>query len=609
MKKRLYLLNRLICLMLLFSACSIDDKYDLSKEIDMTVGVGDGLSLPIGSTDKIMFTELIDTLETDIIKIDGNGYYSVYKSGTFTPETFRIDDVDIEIRPETEKKHYDFELVNLSENYDNLPLWVKEEMKNKVYPYVVHEPIDNITDFKINQSVPTEIKKLRSLTFKQPVKMLLEFSIYSENHLSDDLLEATDELHLLSDEETGFVIEVPEYINFAAEDNVKDGKLILNGVAKYDETSKSLNYQKYCIIESLDFSKLKDGFLTVVDGKIEINDELHARGYVESDTVFYEFEDITHIQSVDVKPVLSIDIMNIETAEGIFEPIIDPITEQINFNLGDDLEFLNNADFDFNDPQIFVTFNNPVNAQILADVSLKGYDIDGNFIDNSQISTELFFAADVQNKFYINRYNNVMEGYSTVVIPELNNLIKKIPNRLDVSLNAQMDNENYSTIVLGKDLEISGDYNIKIPMKFDAFSLEYTEEIDNVLGDDSEDITDYVTDLNSVTLTFDVYNTIPAEFTPCVVAYDNVGNVLGNIKVTVDGTVAEGNGMVNEVVSTPVKSSVKINLSVKNGELEYLEKLDLKFSGLGSGIFNSNEYLKVENIVITVDEPILVDLN
>ena len=336
---------------------------------------------------------------------------------------------------------------------------------------------------------------------------------------------------------------------------------------------------------------------------------MHARGYVESDTVFYEFEDITHIQSVDVKPVLSIDIMNIETAEGIFEPIIDPITEQINFNLGDDLEFLNNADFDFNDPQIFVTFNNPVNAQILADVSLKGYDIDGNFIDNSQISTELFFAADVQNKFYINRYNNVMEGYSTVVIPELNNLIKKIPNRLDVSLNAQMDNENYSTIVLGKDLEISGDYNIKIPMKFDAFSLEYTEEIDNVLGDDSEDITDYVTDLNSVTLTFDVYNTIPAEFTPCVVAYDNVGNVLGNIKVTVDGTVAEGNGMVNEVVSTPVKSSVKINLSVKNGELEYLEKLDLKFSGLGSGIFNSNEYLKVENIVITVDEPILVDLN
>ena len=32
--------------LLAFASCSVDDKYDMSKEIDMTVGIGAGVSLP-----------------------------------------------------------------------------------------------------------------------------------------------------------------------------------------------------------------------------------------------------------------------------------------------------------------------------------------------------------------------------------------------------------------------------------------------------------------------------------------------------------------------------------------------------------------------------------
>ena len=110
----------LFLLLFVATAC-VDDKYDLSKEVDMTVGVGGGVSLPLGSTEKIMLTELIDTVETDIVKLDNEGNYSIFKEGSFTPENFEIGNLDISLAAVGEKRHYDFDLYNLSDDYDNLP--------------------------------------------------------------------------------------------------------------------------------------------------------------------------------------------------------------------------------------------------------------------------------------------------------------------------------------------------------------------------------------------------------------------------------------------------------------------------------------------------------
>lgn len=613
MKNKLsYLLRIVTACMLpaaLLASCSVDDKYDMSKDVDMTVGVGKGLSIPVGSTEKIKFTELIDPEESDVIEVDELGYYSVEKSGNFAPESFRIDDVDITIDPVSETSTYDFELVDLSA-MDDLPVWVQEEMKKGLYPHVLREDdIDNVTDFKIEQSVPEEMKKLRRMTFKKPVKMTLELDVYSETHESDDILSKADRLHLYSNEAKGFVIEVPEYIVFDPEDNITDSKIVVDGYLKYNAATQKMVLKREYTITGLDFSMLPEGYLPVENGKIVLDEVLHARGAVESDTVMFTFNNVSHAQHIDIEPVIFFDNMEIATAEGIFDPVIDPIKEVVELDLGDDLDFLNDAYLDFNDPRIFVTFNNPVAANIFADAEFKGYDKAGNMIEGSDVATNLTFAPDVTTNFYINRYDKSVEGYSTVVIPELNNLIKKIPETIRVNVNARMDNENYTTVTLGKDLKIEGDYRVSVPMVFDDFSLEYVEEIDDVLGDEAEDITDYVTDVNSVTVTFDAYNTVPATFVPSVVAYDRNGNVLNNITAVVTGSVAKGNGMVNDVVSEPVKSSVSVNLSVKNGELASLYKLDLKFTGSGSGVFNSNEYLQVKDIVITIDENISVDLN
>lgn len=615
MKKQITQLQRIIVACILpaamLASCSVDDKYDMSKELDMTVGVGKGFAVPVGSTEKIMLTELIDTTETDVIKIDAQGYYSVYKEGTLNPESFKVNDVNIKIEPIANPKGYDFELIDMSK-FAGLPLWMQEEIKKGLFPHLVREDnIENITEFKINQDVPEEMKKLRGMTFRKPVKMTLQLDVYSKNHLSDDILAKTGRLHLYSKDlnDRGFTIEVPEYIVFAPEDNVVDGKLVVDGYLNYDASIQKMVIKREYSIMGLDFSKLPEGYLAVEDGKINISEELKIRGAVESDTVFFTFNNVSHAQHVDIEPRLAIDEMQIATVEGVFDPTIDPIKEVVDVNLGDDLDFLNDAYLDFNDPRIFVTLVNPVAAKIFTDATFAGYDKNGNLIEGSEIATGLTFAPATTNKFYINRYDTQVEGYNTVAIPELNNLVKKIPETLDVQLNARLDNENYTTVTLGEDMEISGSYQVSVPMVFDEFNLEYTETVDDVLGEDADDITDYVTDINSVTVTFDVYNTVPAKFVPSIVAYDKNGNKLENVKVVVTGEVAKGNGMKNGVVSDAVKSSVSINLSVKNGELDKLYKLDLKFAGSGSGTFNSNEYIQVKDAVITIDEQISVDLN
>ena len=612
MKKRNTFIRFIVaCLMplTLVTSCSIDDKYDLSKEIDMTVGVAGGLSMPLGSTEKIMLTELIDTAETDVIKIDEQGYYSVYKDGSFSPESFKIDDVDITVEPFSDPQSYDFQLVNLSE-LQGLPQWMLDMISKQLFPHVMKEQIDNKIDFKINQSVPKEMKKLRSMTFKKPVSLLLKLEIYSNVSASNDILVTTDKLHIASDNAAGFVIEVPKYMVFSDDSNVKDGKIVINDYVKYDASIKKMILRKEFTILGLDFSVLPEGYLAVnEDNCIEVNEELTAKGFVESDTVFFSFNDVTQAQHIDIAPVLELEKMEIATVEGVFDPEIDPINEVVDLNLGDDLDFLNDAYLDFNDPRIYVTFANPVDARIFADAQFAGYDKSGNVIEGSQVVANLAFAANATNNYYINRYEKQIDGYTTVAIPGLNNLIKKIPETIDVKLNARMDTENYTTVTLGKDMEISGSYQVSVPMVFDAFNLEYTEEVEDVLGDDADEITDYVTDINSITVKFDVLNTVPAKFTPSIVAYDERGNRLNNLTVTVTGVIEQGNGMKDGVVSAPVKSSVSINLSAKNGVLDDLYKLDLKFAGSGSGTFNSNEYIQVKDIVVTIDDAISVDLN
>lgn len=595
-------------LLWLMSSCGVDKSYDVSKDFDMTIGLGKGLSLPIGSTEKIMLSEFIDPESTEVLTVDEAGNYSITASGSFKPESFIVNDVDIELASSCSDTHYDFALNNISQNedIDKLPEEMQEQIKNQKYPYVVYNDVDYTSIFDINQAVPEEMKSLAKMTFKKPVEMELRLKIKSEDAESDELLCKTNELMLLSETEEGFVVEVPEFLVFS-DKNIKDGKLILKGSAKYDISEKSLIYKEKYFITGLDFTGLKDGFLAVNDGKIELKEELEARGYVESDVVYFDYDDQENIAAIDVICEMVFGTMEIADIEGKFSPEIAPVKEVIDLDFSADMDFLKNAYMDVHDPCIYVTFTNPIAGDILVNTCFIGLDDNGEEIEDSHIDAELCLAGGVTSNILIDMYGHEVEGYTNCVVDNLNGLLKHLPNSVEIDLNAHIDTEKTSSITLGEEMELYGEYEVSVPLAFDSLRLEYTYSIDDVFGDMS--ILENVKDINALSITFDVYNTLPVEFDAEIFAYDADEEPLADVQLYIEGAIKNGKGAVDGEVGNPVKSSIKVTLEAHNGHLKDLSGIDIKLLGTGVGAFNANEYLQLKDIHVNIDDYITLDLN
>ena len=99
--------------------------------------------------------------------------------------------------------------------------------------------------------------------------------------------------------------------------------------------------------------------------------------------------------------------------------------------------------------------------------------------------------------------------------------------------------------------------------------------------------------------------------TPWGIGYfaDADGNLLSDVVAYVNGKVAAGNGMVDGRLSAPVSSVFKVGLSATGDGLSRLNTIEVDLEGRGSGQFNSNEYIKIEKMSLTIDRPVEIDLN
>lgn len=620
MKQTKLRITKVTCIMslLLLAACSVDKAFDLSKDIDMTVSVGGGVTIPLGSTEKILLTEMIDTLDSDVIRADENGFYSIYKDGEIDATNFKVNEVDIDIAPYSEKHSYDLAMTVVEYgDINDLPESIRDQVLNQMIPYVVEDVIAQEVKYDIDQDVPEEMVYLKKMTFKKPVTMTLDIDIYSEEH-TKEYFDMIEQLHLHTSGEDNaehFYIEMPPYLVFDETDentHIGEGhKLYLDHVIEHNEEKGHKHFTSDYKIVGLDFSYLGENGIEVLNGRIKDHADLEVHGVLRSDTIVMSVSDMTHINDVWVAPELVFETIEVATVEGVFKPEIDPIDESVEIDLGDDLDFIYEGTFDFANPQLFVTINNDAPLMVRGDITMMGYDNNGVAIDASRIETNLGIKAEYENKYYITRHATTVEGYETIQIPNLNELMKQVPDRVSIHIAPEVDNSEGTKIVtLGKEMSVSGSYELVVPMDFDYLKLEYTETVEDVLGDTPEDITDYVTEIKSVTLSMVVDNTVPATFSPKVVAYKKDTNiVLNGINVEVIGNIEAGNGYVDGVLAAPVESSVEIKLSATDNQLADLGDLDIVFEGVGNGVFNTNEYIQVKKITVKIDEPIEVDLN
>jgi hypothetical protein len=292
-------------------------------------------------------------------------------------------------------------------------------------------------------------------------------------------------------------------------------------------------------------------------------------------------------KDIGINVNFNIGEMEVKNFTGIYCGEIDDIQESIDFDLGEDLDFLKEEGntITLSDPQIEFTIDNPVCIPVDMALSLFGKDDNGNVIETSCIETVIRLEPAEYNevtsevttremKYLLTNKETPRIGYTNVVIPELSNLLKRIPNSLDIELKPTIDESVTHHVDLSKDLVFHPTYDVVVPVKFDNLHIEYTELIED-LNKDLGDALEYFTNIN-LDVRMNIRNSLPLGLTLTVEPLDVNGAILDGVEIE-DIHLAAGNGEnINGVGNSENQGEEFVLKLMSQGDvLRSLDKLNL----------------------------------
>lgn len=586
-------------------SCTVDENYDLSKGVDATIGVGKGLSFPIGSSKKIELSEFLKTEDIEFLKTDEAGNYAFSSTGSFSSGNFRLEETELNFDFGEYREVIDMELTPADDG--GSPLFPGK------FPYLINRKVEHHIDLNLEQdNLPKEVKRVRKITFAEPVELDVVLDIRGADDNSHGMLEEVGEL--LFD---GIRVKFPEYIDLGDDQPVDNGELVLLGSAVYNEDTKTLQYTKIVNVESIDFSKTDKGYYEIVGGAIDLSERVEINGNVRSaDIVYFSLDNMTHINNVIIESNFNLSEIKLASVEGLFEPEIDEISESLDLDFGEDMDFLKNAYIDFTNPYIKLTIDNSTGANVYADASIVGYDNESGEMDNTRMEFNLSAEANAKTKILITRRDSLVDGWENKVLPNLNELLKTIPDKINVNIRAGVASDVYSVLNFGEDMAFNGEYEVNLPLAFDDMRLEYTYTIEEPFGkndtengyeDVSADENTIIKEIRGVSLSMNVKNSIPIGFAPSIIMYNKNGELMDLDNIGIEGEIKAGAG--NLVGAEPATSLLKFKIASYNENLDDVYRIDVKLVGTGRGVLNKYESIQFTDIALNIDDYIVLDLN
>ena len=492
---------------------------------------------------------------------------------------------------------------------------------------VIHEEIEEHTSFSVNEKIDDGVKRIENVEFKEEVPITLEVSLTG---IED--LETT--VHLELD------VELPSF--FKIEPGVGENRAYIKEDGTLAITTDYDPKQGEPLIihllgKRLDFSgeEFIDNTIGQVLG-IVLKDSTDGNRYLQYDSEIpiegEAFIDESELHSyilgkeIGINVDFTIEEIEVQKFSGIYCGEIDDIHESIDFDLGEDLDFLTDDvnSLTFSDPQIMFTIDNPVGVPVDMALSLFGKDKNGNPIESSRTETTItiepaaFEGGEVvTRKLQYLLTNKPVErvGYINVVIPGLSNLLKKIPDALEIELIPTINESQTHHVDLYKEggLVFHPEYEVIVPIKFDNIHIEYSELVED-LNEDLNEPLEYFTNIQ-VKAEMDIVNTIPFGVTLTAKALDVYGQEIEGVEVE-DVQIAAGNGEPIDEVSSPESQTQKFTLVIKSkGDvLRDLDQLELLVKGdadetVGGKALSPNQGIHITNVVLEISGDIETDLD
>jgi len=580
--KKIYPLWGFLLSFPLWMVSCVDNKYDLDKDIDMTINVGgEHLTIPAGSSDTAYLSKIIEVEEGDILQPDAT---------TRVYHLTKKDDIDVE--PTTVKE------VTISETTTNLsPTEIVNATSSSVE---VPATVTTFGDFEAkSNNIDEALKELGALYAKAPVDLILTIDFQKEQSLNFTRVQANK-----------LKIVFPDYIVFKAEEGIQGHELILDGQVLSENGSsysRTLKVEGYKFSENDGAGKKPNGGTLTIEGVISMEGEVVTSGVSG-----------TGILSLVPKTVLR--EMTANSVTGVIQPEIK--AETTNIELNDLPDFLKDEEtrMDITNPVILLRAENQLETPVEVDAVLtpmKGNaQIDGKEVKvGSGYGKTPVVLASGKNVIALSRTGEcTIEGVtSNVKVEDINNLLETIPDDIEVDLQPVVRNEDYYTAELGRAYEMPSSYEVDVPLSFEQnLNIVYNDSVQD-LNKDLNDLDKVILKKANVLLTVD--NAIPLKLQ---LKPENVliKDVYGNELTAVKKTIEEDKQYVTESTDgeKPVTSELVLNLTSE--DTAFLSKIDricfklTAVPGSATGVpLKDTQWLKVTSIKLSVPGGVNIDLN
>ena len=571
-------LQGLLIMSLLGITACVDDAYDLSKDVDMTITVGgENLSIPGSNTDLITLEKIFDLAPESDVKADANGNYALTMSGEGSESSVNVENVTIE-GSEIETDPSTTEL-----NFQYVPHQKAEA------------DVDDHTSFNVNKTDVTE-----------DVDSLYYADVTSMSSLDLTFDGSARQLHLTE----GFTVTFPEYMTIRCDGDTRfqaEGNTIT--FTEDVHISRGSRLSIPVSVTAIDFKQMPDGEGLVERGHLVIRGDIPVKGQA-----YLLAEDFLTHQDVQLKLNTEINIDNIELTEvtAVVDPQIDITIDPVMVNELPDFLQDNEVEIDMTDPKIFlyVTNESPVEVNFTADMMpyKEGQQLSTIILGDKPNGTEpIIIPANVTDyAICLHRLEDAagIEADDIITVPNLNDLVAKIPDEIRTENIEATAKQTPITLELGRDYNVKTDYNVVAPLQFnDQTRIIYNDQMDD-WNSDMKDI-----DARHAEISLTATNTIPLGMTMTADAIDPDGNVLSNITATVEGGISAGKP------GAPTTSTLTIRLESKaDGALKNMDgiayRVEASVPTEVEGItLNENQSLKLDDVVITIKGGVTLDLN
>lgn len=571
----------------LWTVSCVDNKYDLDKDIDMTVNVGgEHLTIPAGSSDTAYLSKIIEVEEGDILQPD---------AATRVYHLTKKDDIDV--KPTTVEE--------VTVGATTTDLESTEIVNNTGVSFSEAEVSANITtsgDFEATANdIDEALKELGSLRAKSPVdlNLTIDFNI-SGGNLTFNQVKA-NKLKLV----------FPDYIVFKEDEGIQDNELIL------DEEVLSVNGSSYTRTLKVEGYKFSDaagsGMKPNAEGSLTIEGNISMEGDVVTSGISG-----TGVLALVPKAVL--EEMNVNSVTGVIQPKIEAETTKIELN--DLPDFLKDEDtrLDITNPVILLKADNPLETDVEIDAVLTPKKNNVN-IEGHEVKIGTGYG---QNKVALIPGSNIIalsrtgdcsiEGVTeNIKVEDINNLLETIPDDIDVNLQPIVRNDNYYNAELGKEYNLPASYEVDVPLSFEqGLNIVYNDSVQD-LNKDLKDLDKVSLKKANVLVTVD--NAIPLKLQlkpENVLIKDVYGNELSAVKKTIE----EDKQYVAESADEEKPATSELVLSLTSDDTAFLSKIDricfklTAVPGSATGVpLKDTQWLKVTSIKLSVPGGVNVDLN